>query len=257
MQSNGKNFFVTLLAKLGCLRHFIPAILLSIATPLTGWSPASALTISATDLWNGATVTASSAIHPNSSANDMFGAVTALGGEPGNTVFADNLPINTVHSIEWQTAAAITLKSFVLFAAHDQPPDRNANQRGFNHFELYAYVGGSYQSIFSYDTPALLYGNNVAPPNSILETNAALNNLFLGVNLLPVTSDKFRAVFVQYGIAQCCESGPRIAELDGFNTYLTQASIPEVPVPAALPLFATGLGALGLLGWRRKRKQSA
>ena len=27
-----------------------------------------------------------------------------------------------------------------------------------------------------------------------------------------------------------------------------------VPLPAALPLFATGLGALGLLGWRRKRK---
>jgi hypothetical protein len=26
------------------------------------------------------------------------------------------------------------------------------------------------------------------------------------------------------------------------------------PVPAALPLFATGIGALGLLGWRRKRK---
>jgi hypothetical protein len=30
-----------------------------------------------------------------------------------------------------------------------------------------------------------------------------------------------------------------------------------VPVPAALPLFATGLGALGLLGWRRKRKIKA
>jgi len=27
-----------------------------------------------------------------------------------------------------------------------------------------------------------------------------------------------------------------------------------VPIPGALPLFATGLGALGLLGWRRKRK---
>jgi hypothetical protein len=26
------------------------------------------------------------------------------------------------------------------------------------------------------------------------------------------------------------------------------------PVPAALPLFATGLGAMGLLGWRRKKK---
>lgn len=29
------------------------------------------------------------------------------------------------------------------------------------------------------------------------------------------------------------------------------------PVPAALPLFAGGLGALGLLGWRRKRKNGA
>jgi hypothetical protein len=29
------------------------------------------------------------------------------------------------------------------------------------------------------------------------------------------------------------------------------------PLPAALPLFATGLGALGLLGWRRKRKATA
>ena len=31
----------------------------------------------------------------------------------------------------------------------------------------------------------------------------------------------------------------------------------ETPLPAALPLFATGIGALGLLGWRRKRKAQA
>ena len=29
------------------------------------------------------------------------------------------------------------------------------------------------------------------------------------------------------------------------------------PIPAAFPLFATGLGGLGLLGWRRKRKAQA
>jgi hypothetical protein len=29
------------------------------------------------------------------------------------------------------------------------------------------------------------------------------------------------------------------------------------PIPAALPLFATGLGAMGLIGWRKKRKAQA
>jgi hypothetical protein len=31
----------------------------------------------------------------------------------------------------------------------------------------------------------------------------------------------------------------------------------EVPVPGALPLFITGLGVLGLLGWHRKRKATS
>lgn len=35
----------------------------------------------------------------------------------------------------------------------------------------------------------------------------------------------------------------------------TQGS--ETPLPAAFPLFATGFGAMGLLGWRRKRKHAA
>jgi hypothetical protein len=39
----------------------------------------------------------------------------------------------------------------------------------------------------------------------------------------------------------------------GLSIEVTSA----VPGPAALPLFATGLGAMGLLGWRRKRKAQA
>ena len=45
------------------------------------------------------------------------------------------------------------------------------------------------------------------------------------------------------------------------NTNITAAAISDaeamVPLPAALPLFATGIGGLGLLGWRRKRKAQA
>src|SRR5262249_9060416 len=40
------------------------------------------------------------------------------------------------------------------------------------------------------------------------------------------------------------------SELDFDITNLTEVS--STPLPAALPLFATGLGALGLLGWRRR-----
>jgi hypothetical protein len=37
----------------------------------------------------------------------------------------------------------------------------------------------------------------------------------------------------------------------------TEEVVSTAPLPGALPLFATGLGALGLLGWRRKRKATA
>ena len=46
-------------------------------------------------------------------------------------------------------------------------------------------------------------------------------------------------------------------ELSGPVGVWTVSPPLPTPIPAALPLFATGLGALGLIGWRRKRKQSA
>lgn len=39
----------------------------------------------------------------------------------------------------------------------------------------------------------------------------------------------------------------------GVRVYVTS----EVPLPAALPLFAAGLSAMGFMGWRRKRKSIA
>jgi len=46
---------------------------------------------------------------------------------------------------------------------------------------------------------------------------------------------------------------------NNFTTLVVSdnAALTATPLPATLPLFATGLGALGLLGWRRKRKAQA
>ena len=48
---------------------------------------------------------------------------------------------------------------------------------------------------------------------------------------------------------------------DGYTLVISSgvgnSPLSETPLPAALPLFAGGLGALGLLGWRRKRKAIA
>jgi hypothetical protein len=60
-----------------------------------------------------------------------------------------------------------------------------------------------------------------------------------------------------------CMVGPGLLGGDGAYdplvelTSFTVTPVSATPLPAALPLFASGLGALGLLGWRRKRKNVA
>ena len=41
------------------------------------------------------------------------------------------------------------------------------------------------------------------------------------------------------------------------NVLLHELDVTATPLPATLPLLATGFGAMGLLGWRRKRKAQA
>jgi hypothetical protein len=41
------------------------------------------------------------------------------------------------------------------------------------------------------------------------------------------------------------------------RAFLQVDDPPKTPLPAALPLFAGGLGVMGLLGWRKKRKAAA
>jgi hypothetical protein len=50
-------------------------------------------------------------------------------------------------------------------------------------------------------------------------------------------------------------TGPTTESISN-GTYTGNLAL-ATPLPPALPLFASALGALGLLGWRRKRKQTA
>ena len=59
------------------------------------------------------------------------------------------------------------------------------------------------------------------------------------------------------GVTPVCYPTTLRQGLDDFGANFQFAAVSAVPLPAALPLFATGLGALGLLGWRRKKKVQA
>jgi len=63
------------------------------------------------------------------------------------------------------------------------------------------------------------------------------------------------AQFIRIDISGC----PQVD--NGFNGCgigeVAFSSVSAVPLPAALPLFGTGLAVMGLIGWRRKRKAAA
>ena len=43
----------------------------------------------------------------------------------------------------------------------------------------------------------------------------------------------------------------------GPYVYDADDNLQAIPLPAALPLYGTGLAVMGFLGWRRKRKEAA
>ena len=77
---------------------------------------------------------------------------------------------------------------------------------------------------------------NVTSPSAIISGDASFLGWGAQVNAFTVTSSGDQQWWLMDNLT--------------FNAATT-------PLPAALPLFATGLGASGLLGWRRKRKAAA
>jgi hypothetical protein len=79
------------------------------------------------------------------------------------------------------------------------------------------------------------------------------------------TLDGWLSTFALLGTAQLqgiwigegLTSGDTGADSLTVNSLTINTPPAATPLPAALPLFGTGLGALGLFGWRRRRKARA
>jgi len=115
----------------------------------------------------------------------------------------------------------------------------------------------------------------VNDPNGFLETINVLDangSTLVGGpitnigNLLVTGIDDTQTLSMALGVLA---TDPFFLQLDftaGFTNYRRHgtntaeyliAEVTPVPLPAALPLFAGGLGLMGLLGWRRKRRTAA
>jgi len=101
-----------------------------------------------------------------------------------------------------------------------------------------------------------------APPNGFVITNGYFEVLSIEF-LHPLTTPGFDPIVIGPSSYECLSYSCPPGGPDGVNTrYFTGGSassrvsevIGPTPLPAALPLFASGVGGLGFIGWWRKRR---
>jgi hypothetical protein len=147
-----------------------------------------------------------------------------------------------------------------------------AFEPGLGEGEVQLTLGGPLSGITLDTTVAIIFTEQGTGTSS----TAPVSDIVLALNAttLDAQSDPFEALDVA-GIEavehvpdplittfQVVEETGSPQSLTAFNANLTSVQFASdveatTPIPAALPLFATGLGALSLLGWRRKRKAQA
>lgn len=108
--------------------------------------------------------------------------------------------------------------------------------------------GLDFSTLFSSTTATFTLSNGFTTTANTSNATTNFETQFLGfISTTPFDSITF--------------SVPNVFITDqGSNTSYVVADVvtaSATPLPAALPLFASGLGGLGLLGWRRKRKATS
>jgi hypothetical protein len=177
------------------------------------------------DVSSGTIVTSTSGIHPGA------GTLTGLFGNAGQslfdantfTYFADGMPSDTVHFVEFETPGYVSLTDVRLYAYGDGEggfPNLN-NGREFDQFTLKAKSAGS----STYDVTVVDF-----TPTHPFENLDPSHYLILNQSITPVTARYFRAEFLQYTAGNAWD-GPRIVELDGIGVAVPPPSDPPPSDP--------------------------
>jgi hypothetical protein len=121
---------------------------------------------------------------------------------------------------------------------------------------------GKYVGVISFGGPDLNGSSQIHVFCDFASVSCNPGNTYWGDTL--ATLDSIAYGSTTFGLLTVHSSGVEIGDWNNIGTIPAQADIQSItintattPLPAALPLFASGLGALGLLGWRRKRKAAA
>jgi hypothetical protein len=118
-------------------------------------------------------------------------------------------------------------------------------------------VGESWTKIISQGSSGGYYDVSIQTPifnagcSSSSITSNCFDTLVLGLAAAPSTLIAAGAGSIMSGYADLRDAGFVISLEAGTGSLIDPPS--PTPLPAALPLFASGLGALSLLRWRRKR----
>ncbi len=129
-----------------------------------------------------------------------------------------------------------------------------ATYNGNNTGNLFA-VGGSAGTSTSQSGMAQSLGMNVfgpTGPNSVVPTTGNFGPADYSATFV-LNATTTLAFFVLDGLTGLYDNAGGVALTICPSVGSCDAS--AVPLPATLPILATGLGALGLLGWRSKRKR--
>ena len=137
------------------------------------------------------------------------------------------------------------------------------------HAFVTVFIEGSHSLIagFGPDVPHLNIGNiyNVDYPNGVYAFDAHIGDFVtvsLGMQIFADASPANPLQFAAYGntihlFFDFAEPGAYYNSVSGHDYSSAAIAPPPVPLPAAFPLFAAGLSALGFAGWRKRRNTAA